>query len=214
MIYSPHPSSPAFNPIGYPSTWHSNAGLKETWQQYQWGYSSQSQTERKDVWEYTCRHTRTQAWANWACGSEGRTEPWASREYWVSEGMSLCGKCQLKRWGHFFFSTFPVWHLLHNGPFNSRWCLGIFRWGQFERLCWRSRYNETQLGDKPWWTGWSERRHWHWMCNMHWWPCGVLLTPVIRGCWVCCFCSQVNRNKSDCLYFKMFLTSFFTCLSW
>lgn len=119
--------------------------------------------------------------------SEGRTGPFvetklrASGEYRVSEGMSLCGKCQRKRWGHFFFSTFPVWHLLHNGPFNSRWCLGIFRWGQFERLCWHSRYNETQLADKPCWTGWSERRRWHWMWNMHRCTEATLWDPTYQG---------------------------------
>lgn len=174
MIYSPHPSSP---PLTQSDT-HLHDTLMLGLSKHGSNINGVIHLRLKPSIKM-CGNTRadTHAHRHRQSGlvrSEGRIGPFvetkvrASREYWVSEGMSLCGKCQLKRLGHFFFSTFPVWHLLHNGPFNSRWCLGIFRWGQFERLCWHSRYNETPLGDKPWWTGWSERRHWHWMWNMHW----------------------------------------------
>ena len=78
----------------------------------------------------TCKNVSTHSLIHSVCAvqgalNEGRTGPFVKtpamrkRARW-GVGMGLGGKCQLKRWEHFFFSSFLVWHLLHNGPFSSR----------------------------------------------------------------------------------------------
>lgn len=57
--------------------------------------------------------------------NEGRTGPFVEppamrkqgegKKKAKSGGMGLGGKCQLKRWERFFYSSFPVWHLVLNG---------------------------------------------------------------------------------------------------